>query len=311
MGLRFTNLPSDVFKGREVPPVHYLLKIQSFNSLSRSLLEKYSSDKFEAGDYKWRLTIYPGGNKDEGGQGHISIFLTLADTSSLPGKWELLAIFNFFVYDQLGDKYFLLPDNQLRRFHAMKTEWGVAKFVELQVFNDSSNGYLINDTCVFGVEVFFLRQTCKAEWLSPWEKPNTGCYTWTIKFFSALTLDRYESEGFVIGGHKWRIRIYPRGNGVGKGNSVSAFLFLDESTVSPDTQLVVRFIIRVLDQNEPKGDPFQFTYDNHFGASCLEWGAQKFMPLAKLNDPEQPYLVGDTCVIEADVTLFGTVSTVS
>ncbi|XP_052185477.1 ubiquitin C-terminal hydrolase 12-like [Diospyros lotus] len=311
MGLRFTNSTSDVFKARKTPPAHYLLKIQSFSSLSRSSLEKYSSDKFDVGDYKWRLTIYPSGNKDRGGQDHISTFLTLVNTSSLPVGWELHAVFNFFVYDQLRDKYFSLTDNQLRRFHTMKTEWGEAKFVELQVFNDSSNGYLINDACVFGVEVFVLKQTRKAEWLSALEKPNTGCYTWPIKSFSSLTLDRYDSEGFVIGGYIWRIRIYPRGIGDGKGNSVSAFLSLDESSLPLDTRLVVRFTIRVLDQNEPKADSFEVTRDNHFGASCLAWGVQMFMPLAKLNDPKQPYLVEDNCVVEADVTLFGTVSTAS
>ncbi|XP_052170030.1 MATH domain and coiled-coil domain-containing protein At3g58370-like [Diospyros lotus] len=311
MGLRFTNSQSDVFTGREAPPIHYLLKIQSFNSLSRSCLEKYSSDTFDVGDYKWRLKIYPRGNKDRGGQGHISIFLTLANTSSLPVGWELHAMFNFFVYDQHRDKYFSLPDNQVRRFHVMKTEWGEAKFVELQVFNDSSNGYLIDDACVFGAEVYVLKMTRKAECLSTLEKPNTGIYTWTIKPFSALTLDRYESQWFVVGGHRWRIRIYPHGLGEGKGNSVSAYLSLDESTLPPDTRLVVRSTIRVLDQNEPKGDPFEDTYVRHFGASFLAWGVEKFMSLAKLNDPKQPYLVEDTCVMEAEVTLFGTVSTAS
>ncbi|XP_052185490.1 uncharacterized protein LOC127797044 [Diospyros lotus] len=309
MGLRFINSSSDVFKARETPPTHYLLKIQSFNTLLRSSLEKYSSDKFEAGDYKWRLTIYPSGNKDRGGQGHISIFLTLADTSSLPVGWELHAIFNFFVYDQLRDKYFSLMDNQLRRFHAMKTEWGEVKFMELQVFGDASNGYLINDACVFGAEVFILKQTRKAECLLTFGKPNVGSYTWTVNRFSTFTLDCYESPRFVAGGHRWRILMYPHGRDDGKGNSVSMFLLVDESSLPTDTRLVVRCIIRMLDQNVSKADPFEFTGDNHFGASNLVWGAPKFMPLAMLSDPNQTYLVGDTCIIEADVTLFGTIST--
>ncbi|XP_052185449.1 uncharacterized protein LOC127797028 [Diospyros lotus] len=312
MGLRFTNSPLDMLNGREAPPAHYLLKIQSFNSLLRSCLEKYSSDKFEVGDYKWRLTIYPGGNKQRGGQGHISIFLTLVDTSSLPVGWELHAVFNFFVYDQLRDKYLSLADNQLRRFHAMKTEWGEAKFVELQVFNDSSNGYLINNACVFGAEVFVLKQTRKAECLLTFEKPNVGSYTWTInRFFAQTCFDHHESQWFVAVGHRWRILIYPQGYGDGKGNSVSVFLSLDESSLPANTRLVVSCIIRMFDQNELKADPFEFTGDNHFGESCLLWGAPKFMPLSNLRNPKQTYLVGDTCVMEAAITLFGTISTVS
>lgn len=49
-----------------------------------------------------------------------------------------------------------------KAFHAMKTEWGEVKFVERQVFGDASNGYLINDACVFGAEVFILKQNSKS-----------------------------------------------------------------------------------------------------------------------------------------------------
>ena len=87
----------------------------------------------------------------------------------------------------------------------MKTEWGEAKFVELQVFNDCCNGYLIDDACVFGAEVYILKMTRKAECLSALEKPKAGSYTWTIKPFSAVTVDRHESPWFVAGGHRWYI----------------------------------------------------------------------------------------------------------
>lgn len=52
--------------------------------------------------------------------------------------------------------------------------------------------------------------------------------------------------------HFRKIRIYPRGNGDGKGNSVSAFLSLDESTLPPDTKVFVKFILRVIAQNQTK-----------------------------------------------------------
>lgn len=56
-----------------------------------------------------------------------------------------------------------------------------------------------------------------------------------------------------------RIMMYPHGSGDGKGNSVSMFLSVDESSLPPDTWLVVRCIIRMLDENESKADPFEFT----------------------------------------------------
>ncbi|XP_028085241.1 MATH domain and coiled-coil domain-containing protein At3g58210-like [Camellia sinensis] len=312
MGLRLRKPQSDVFfEGRDIPLSHYSFKIQSFSSLSKTSIEKYSSDKFEAGDYKWKLSIYPNGNKDRDGQGHVSISLTLVDASSLLAGWEVKAIVNFFVFDQVGDKYYTLSAGKVRHFHAMQTELGVPKFIDLEVFSDSSNGYLVNDTCVFGIDIFILKQTHKGEKLSMVKEIVTDSYIWNIKSFSTLNLDRYESETFIVRDHKWKILIYPRGNGEGKGNSMSMFLCLDETTLPPDTKLFVKFLLRVISQTPTKSDNFEFKVENHFGPSCLTWGAQKFMSIVKLNDPKKGYLVGDTCIAEANVTLIGEVTTAS
>ncbi|KAI7982511.1 Ubiquitin carboxyl-terminal hydrolase 12 [Camellia lanceoleosa] len=260
IGLRLRKPQSDVFfEGRDIPPSHYSFKIQSFSSLSKASIEKYSSDKFEAGDYKWKLSIYPNGNKDRDGQGNVSVSLTLVK-----------AIVNFFVFDQVGDKYYTLS---VRRFHAIQTELGVANFIDVEVFSDSSNGYFVDDTCVFGIDIFILKQIRKGEYL--------------------------------------KIRIYPRGNGDGKGNSISMFLCLDQTTLPPNTRLFVKFVLRVMSQTPTKSDDFEFKVENHFGPSCLAWGAQKFMSIVKLNDPKKGYLVGDTCIVEANVTLIGEVTTPS
>ncbi|XP_059625716.1 MATH domain and coiled-coil domain-containing protein At2g05420-like isoform X2 [Cornus florida] len=295
--------------GRDAPPTHYSFKIQSFSSLSKASIEKYTSDKFEAGDYKWKLSIYPNGNKKRNGEGHISITLALVDTSSLPAGWEVKVIFNFFIHDQFHDKYVSLTVGELKRFHAMKTEWGIYKFLKLENFTDPSNGYLVNDSCAFGVEVFVLKQTRKEECLSVMEAPVTYTHTWKMKSFSSLAMERYESQDFVVGDHKWRIRLYPRGNGEGKGNSISVFLTLDNSTLPPDTKLFVRFNLRTV--NQMNGEHFELKDDNHFSASWLVWGSRKYMSLAKLNDPKHGFLVDDTCIIEAQVTLLGIVSPLS
>lgn len=85
----------------------------------------------------------------------------------------------------------------------MKMELGVLNFIDLDSFNDPSNGYLINDNCVFGVDVFVLKQTRKAECLSMLDEPATGNHTWKIKSFSSYTQDRYDSDAFAVGDHKW------------------------------------------------------------------------------------------------------------
>ncbi|KAL5822659.1 hypothetical protein ACOSQ4_020559 [Xanthoceras sorbifolium] len=40
------------------------------------------------------------------------------------------------------------------RYHSLNTMFGISKFNDLGTFSDPVNGYLSNDTCVFGVEVF-------------------------------------------------------------------------------------------------------------------------------------------------------------
>lgn len=51
------------------------------------------------------LSIYPTGDQSKDGEGHISIYLEMVDTSSLPAGWEVNAIFNFFLFDQFRDEY--------------------------------------------------------------------------------------------------------------------------------------------------------------------------------------------------------------
>lgn len=49
------------------------------------------------------LYIYLNGDEDNNGEGYISIYLELENTDK-----EVNAIFNFFIYDQLEDKYLCL-----------------------------------------------------------------------------------------------------------------------------------------------------------------------------------------------------------
>ncbi|XP_047333322.1 uncharacterized protein LOC124936843 isoform X2 [Impatiens glandulifera] len=256
------------------------------------------------------LQIHPNGNNEKGGKDHISIYLNLVETSSLGPGWEVNVYFNFLVYDQLRDKYFSIPDSKVMRFHALKSQWGIAKFIDHDTFNDSSNGYLVKDTCVFGAEVFIIQQSRKLDVLSllPEEsRYNLVTHVWKVKSFSNLQLERYESDAFNCGDYKWRIRIYPNGNGEGKGNSISTFLCLDETTLPLDTKVCanVKFCIK----NEDKSANFDYeVIGTHFRQSLSSWGSQKLMSLAKLRDPTTGFLVDDNIVIKVFVTIIGIVT---
>ncbi|KAK2451354.1 TRAF family protein [Trifolium repens] len=45
----------------------------------------------------------------------------------------------------------------------MKKEWGFEQLISLEELFDSSNGYFVDDSCVFGAEVFVIRRCNKLE----------------------------------------------------------------------------------------------------------------------------------------------------
>uniref|UniRef100_A0A6N2LRT5 Protein kinase domain-containing protein n=1 Tax=Salix viminalis TaxID=40686 RepID=A0A6N2LRT5_SALVM len=58
---------------------------------------------------------------------------------------------------------------------AIKNKWGFPQMLSLSIFNNASNGYLIGDSCVFGVEVFVIKNEGKGEHFSMIKDPSGGC----------------------------------------------------------------------------------------------------------------------------------------
>ncbi|KAI6672622.1 hypothetical protein NL676_000528 [Syzygium grande] len=136
---------------RDVAPAHYVLKIESFSLFAKNNKEKYESNEFEAGCYKWKLILYPNGDKSRNGEDHISVYLAVSGTSPFQLGGVTHVAVRFSLYDQIYDRY-LIKQGRVTRFHALRTDWGVPRYMPLKIFADPSNGYLVDDTCVFGVE---------------------------------------------------------------------------------------------------------------------------------------------------------------
>ncbi|XP_031282336.1 ubiquitin carboxyl-terminal hydrolase 12-like [Pistacia vera] len=285
-----------VTHGRDAPPSHYLFKIKPFSNLSKSSFKTYISDIFYVEGFKWKFYIYLTGDKSKNVTNHISLYLELMGTSSLPTGWEV---------------NFLDADGSVKRFHAIKTRWGITKFINLRTFSNPLNGYLVDDTSIFGAEVFVVKNTFPGECLSTMSDPPTCYHTWEIENFSTLQNDRYESETF--GCYKWKILFCPKGCKEGKGNSISLFLDVTRSSIPANTKLLTKFILRVRDQRLRNFKNIEFsgkTMDIFELNTCIyttscdhALGFRKFMSLAKLKDPKQGYLVDDSFVIGAEVTL--------
>lgn len=91
----------------------------------------------------------------------------------------------------------------MKHFDRVKYEWGFAKFISLKEIKEPTNGFLIDDTSLFGVEVFVTEGTSVGECFSVTQNYKiSGTHEWVIDQFSNLGKERYSDE-FVVGGYKW------------------------------------------------------------------------------------------------------------
>ncbi|EYU41015.1 hypothetical protein MIMGU_mgv1a025326mg [Erythranthe guttata] len=259
---------------REASPSHFLIKIESFSLLEKCGIEKYETKVFAAGEYKWRLIIYPDGDNTFGkDRDYVSVHLAMADTSSLPANFEVNVVFTIFLFNQISDNY--LPSLGItRRFHAMKSEWGFSKFISKEILLDPSNGYLVDDKCVFGAEVFVIKREAVTETLHLKNVDIPYKHDFKISNFSKL-LGVWESEKFSAGDQEWKIILYPKGNGKATGRYVSIFLHCVESK---STQWFS-------------------------GSTSSSWGWLSFIEIATINDPKNGFIVDDSCLLDVEISV--------
>ncbi|XP_058189027.1 protein RESTRICTED TEV MOVEMENT 3-like isoform X1 [Rhododendron vialii] len=300
---------------RKIPPAHYTFKVKSFSLLSQMLLDakqkNFESAVFEASGYKWKLSLYPRGDKERNGEEHISLYLAIADRDNLPLGWEVNVNFKLFVFDQIQDKYITVQDanGKVRRFHKMKTEWGFAQFLPLSSFSDSANGYLINDTCVFGVEIFVVSYNGRGECLNLLKGLDTT-YTWNIEIFSSLQNEYHYSDVFTIGKRKWKLQLFPKGVSIGKGKSMSLFILLDDLKTFPSGQQInATYKLRI--KNQHNDQHVEITGTNCFSSTSCGWGCSSLLSLTDLLDASKGFLVKNSLMIEAEVCAMSTVKNFS
>lgn len=191
-----------------------------------------------------RMVLYPNGNTKMGGKDCISLYLAIEETS-LPHRWEVNAELKLFVFDKKENNYLALrciyiaflfwllltnialvqlfmnciwninfadsKDGGIKRFHEMKKSMGFTTFLPLRTFCDKNNGYLSNDSCVFGAEVFVIEPSGKYECLSMVklkEPDDHATFTWILEKFSTLNEEYYYSKPFTVRGRKWCV-IFP------------------------------------------------------------------------------------------------------
>ncbi|KAG2334816.1 hypothetical protein Bca52824_005996 [Brassica carinata] len=121
----------------------------------------------------------------------------------------------------------------------------------------------------------------------PAEEPPTLKFTWTIPNFSRQNTRKLYSDVFVVGGYKWRILIFPKGNNV---DHLSMYLDVADAANLPyGWSRYAQFSLAVVNQIHTR-----YTIRKE-----SDWGFTSFMPLSELYDPGRGYLANDTVYVEA------------
>ncbi|CAN1258516.1 Ubiquitin C-terminal hydrolase 12, partial [Linum perenne] len=120
----------------------------TIGNFKRLNTKKLYSDVFVVGDYKWRILVFPKGNNVD----HLSMYLDVADSSTLPYGWSRYAQFSLTVVNQIHQKGSVRKETQ-HQFNARESDWGFTSFMPLGELYDPSRGYLVSDTCIIEADV--------------------------------------------------------------------------------------------------------------------------------------------------------------
>ncbi|XP_045789204.1 BTB/POZ and MATH domain-containing protein 1-like [Trifolium pratense] len=287
---------------RDLPPADYLFKIDPYPSSMDKLGEKYESDAFQVGDYTWKLVLYPSGKSKRSSKDHVSLYLAIVNTENLSRGWEVNVNFKLFVLDQYNNNYLTIQDGDgaVRKFSEMKSEWGFEKLISLDELFDSSNGYFVEDTCVFGAEVFVIRHCDKWETLYLVNDPPQVSLTWKLDKFSFWTAEG-TSKPFTVGEREWMLKVLPRGyDAEGFRGYLALILQLTDWKKFPSKKAVNASVkIKILDQLNNKN--YEKTENFSFSASQTDQGDYKFIYLSDLKQEANGYIKDDVVILEVEI----------
>ncbi|KAL8101546.1 hypothetical protein AgCh_033448 [Apium graveolens] len=211
---------------------------------------------------------------------------------------------------------------QIRRFHQAKKESGFDRLIPLETFNAATNGYLVDDSCVFGVEVYKVKCTGNGETVKVLEHPREVTFDWKICEFSKICKEKLNCQGinseeFTDGECKWRLLLYPNGDSSTKDH-LSLYLELVESPTM-GKKVLTEFSFLIKDQLSESHH--QHTVQEWWFSTSAEelitanvvggWGFAKFMLLSDLKNELSGFIVNDTMLLQAKVEIKAEVTSFS
>ncbi|RCV42491.1 hypothetical protein SETIT_9G220900v2 [Setaria italica] len=283
-------------------------RIDGFSSLLDKQKGWTNSGYFEIKGLKWYLQLNLKDRKSGDTKDYVSLVLVLSKTSDLKPDIIVEASFKLLIYDQAYGKH---KEHEVN--HHFQTEESrksrVSCMIPVETLKEPSSGFVIGDSCVFGVELIKL-STAKANHSSDKvqviQKTNgfsaREAYTWVIDDFLALKGRCYSPE-FEIGGLKWYLTMYPSGID-DSGEFASLYLHMAKPDASLQSSgVLVELSLSIKDQVTSNRNTMtgrcQFLATKEEGDG---WGWAKFMAAKSVEDW---YLVKGSCLIEADVAIVG------
>ncbi|KAF9664078.1 hypothetical protein SADUNF_Sadunf17G0118800 [Salix dunnii] len=121
------------------------------------------------------------------------------------------------------------------------SEWSFPDIISYDELEEVSNGYLVNDCIILGVEIFVLNNTRKGESLSFVKEPETGLFTWKIDSDSLDYSTGYMSLLFLLLKEL-------NGTRIGAIAAVAAIVLVKEAMFSQDIANGLEFRFATPDQ---------------------------------------------------------------
>ncbi|GAU17578.1 hypothetical protein TSUD_341220 [Trifolium subterraneum] len=126
-------------------------KIENFSRLNA---EKICSEPFILCGYPWRILMFPKGYKKRGAVNHLSIYLEAVKTANMSEGWSRHVKIKLLVFNQLNSNRTITKENPHSYFSTKEGSWGFLYLMELTEFHDPEKGFIVNDACIVGAEVY-------------------------------------------------------------------------------------------------------------------------------------------------------------
>ncbi|KAF0434881.1 cysteine proteinase [Gigaspora margarita] len=142
---------------------YYTWQINSWSSLEKRI----TGPEFEAGGWKWRILLFPYGNKNQ--VGYVSIYIEFVDPKGAPAGWHSCVQFALLLWNP-EDLTICVSHNARHCFTAEDPDWGFTRFCKqhkLFVPSKSENqtrSLIENNSCNITAFVRVLKESIGVPW---------------------------------------------------------------------------------------------------------------------------------------------------